>query len=636
MTHAKEYMNEKGNRTIQARESLPPILLPGILLAMMTIVLYWSVQSFDFVYDDHLYVLSNKQVQNGLTLDGIRWSFTSFYAGNWHPLTWISHMADVELYGLQAGGHHWTSVLIHAASVLLLFFILSCLTHSLWASGFAAALFAVHPLHVESVAWVSERKDVLCGFFWILTIGTYTHYVKSPTLRRYLLVLGSFILGLLSKAMIVTLPFVLLLLDYWPLHRYASPETAFDRLLLPGKRSGRLAALRLIVEKSPMLVLVAALAVATVLAQQQIGALWSLEKMPLDARIANAVVSYAEYIGKTIFPVNLSILYPHAGMPPAWKIAASLLLLSSITWFAFRKAREFPFLIVGWMWYLGTLVPVIGLVQVGPQSMADRYVYLPLIGIFIVIAWGMESLLATRISFRKGFLISSSVILLIYCFVAHSQIGIWRNSVTLFEHALFVEAVNPIARYNIGAHYLEKGDCKEAVPHFLAAIEMKKDFAYAFYGLGVCSARTNDAEEALQYFTKAITIDPQSTRPRIDRGFLLMQRGHNDEAMADFSAVLRMDPVNESAHGTMGIMFIQQGRATDAEVHLSEVIRVNPRSAEAHNNMGIVRSMQGRTDDAVVCFEKATVLEPGNAVMKTNLRLAREKQKKHPSDNKDI
>jgi Flp pilus assembly protein TadD len=602
--------------------NLNQIVVVAFLLASMTLVLYWPVQSFDFVYDDHLYVTDNRQVQEGLSLDGIKWSFTSFHAGNWHPLAWLSHMADFEMYGFQAGGHHWTSVLLHTASALLLFFVLSGMTQSLWASTLVAALFAVHPLHVESVAWVSERKDVLCGFFWILTMGAYAHYVKDPTLRRYLLVLGSFVLSILSKPMAVTLPFVLLLLDYWPLQRFAGSRTAFDRWIPRGGASGRTDALRLIIEKTPLLLPVAFSCVATIIAQMGIDALWSLEKMPFDVRSANAVVSYVGYIEKTIWPADLAILYPHAGMQPAWKIATALLLLVSISSFAFRKAREFPFLIVGWLWYLGTLVPVIGLVQVGSQSMADRYAYLPLVGIFIAVAWGTKEIVsrhpAWKLSIMVAFLFALSGLLP----AARAQVETWENSITLFENALTVTKVNPVARYNIGAHYLEKNDCKKAVPHFLEAIEMKKDFAKAFHCLGVCASREGNADGALYYFGQAILIDYCLRMPRIDRGLLLMQQGRLDVAVEDFRQVLLIDPTDEAAHTNLGLIFLRQGNLADAETHLSDALRLNKRNATAYNNLGILRAAQGRTEDAIAHFRQALTLAPQNTIIENNLQQA--------------
>lgn len=604
-------------------KSLKQNLMVALLLALMTLALYWPLQTFDFVYDDHLYVTDNRQVQNGLTLDGLKWSFTTFHAGNWHPLAWLSHMADFERYGTHAGGQHWTSVLIHAASAILLFLVLSSMTRAIWPSVLVASLFAVHPLHVESVAWISERKDVLCGFFWILTMGAYAHYANAPTLKRYLLVVCSFTLGLLSKAMIVTLPFVLLLLDYWPLQRFANTKSIFVWRVPFRGTCNCSGIIQLFVEKTPLILMASVVCVTTISAQQSMHAVLTLEQIPFDVRVGNAIVAYTNYIGKTFWPANLAILYPHGGMPALWKLSVSLLILLVTSIIAVRKAREYPFLIVGWLWYLGTLIPVIGLVQVGPQSMADRYTYMPLIGVFIALVWTAENLIAKRCILRKGGLVLSLAMLTAFWFVSSAQIETWKNSLTLFEHALLVTRDNPIAQYNIGAHHLENEDCKRAIPRFVAAIEMQKDFAYGYYGLGVCAARDRHEAVAISYFSKAVQIDPNFIRPRMERGLLFVQQGNADNASEDFRHVLRVNPSHEEAHAQMGMLLLKQGRVMDAERHLYEVLQVNPRNADAHNNMGIVRCLQNRLKESVSCFEKAVALAPGNAAIKRNLEVTR-------------
>lgn len=605
------------------------VLLIGLLLAAVTLTLYWPVQSFDFVnFDDDIYVTDNRQVQGGLSTDGLQWAFTTFHAGNWHPLTWISHMADVEAYGLDAGGHHRTNALIHAAAALLLFFVLSGMTNSTWASALVSSLFAIHPLHVESVAWVAERKDVLSGFFWILTMGAYAHYVKHPNIRCYLLVLLSFGLGLLSKPMLVTLPFVLLLLDYWPLNRLAGARTAFDPWVHAGGTAGRAGLLRLVVEKVPFFSVAAAACIVTLIAQRDVGALWSLEKMPFEQRLANAFVAYLEYIRKMLWPVDLSVLYPHAGMPAAWKTGLAFILIASLSYVAVRKAREMPFLLVGWLWYLGTLIPVIGIIQVGSQSMADRYTYLPLVGLFIVVAWGAKSLVEMRPLLKhvvSAFVLVALAGLLI---PARTQVETWRNSLTLFEQALRTTEVNPLAHHNIGAYYLERNECQKAVPHFLLALEEKKDYPYALNNLAVCTSHGNDPERALRLFEKAIRIDPRFTKARIDRGNYLMRLGRLEDAGKDFLGILIMKPDHEVAHTNLALIFVQQGKLVNAEAHLQQALRVNPRNAGALNNLGLVRMEQGRTEEAIASFMKARALMPGSAAIETNLRIASEKGQK--------
>jgi len=618
--------------TISDEKHLRLTLLIGLLLAAVTLTLYWPVQHFEFVnFDDGLYVTGNRHVQGGLSMEGLTWAFTSFHAGNWHPLTWISHMADFEAYQLNAGGHHWTNVLIHTVSTVLLFLVLSSMTGVLWCSALVAALFAIHPLHVESVAWVSERKDVLSGFFWILTMGAYTHYAKNPSLRRYLLVLVSFGMGLLSKPMLVTLPFVLLLLDYWPLKRLAGTRTAFDPWVYAGGTAGRAGLLRLIVEKVPLFIVAAAACIVTLIAQREVGALWTLEKMPFEQRIANAFVAYMEYIRKMLWPADLSVLYPHAGMPPAWKTGLAVTLIVSLSYVAVRKAREMPFLLVGWLWYLGTLVPVIGIIQVGSQSMADRYTYLPLVGLFLAAAWGAKSLVEKRPLLKPVVIACVIVALAGLPIPSRVHVETWKNSVTLFEQALRMTEVNPLAHHNIGAYYLERNECQKAVPHFLMALEAKKDYPYALSNLGVCTSRGNDPERALRLFDKAIRIEPRFTKARIDRAIYLMRLGRLEEAGMDFLEILKMKPDHEAAHTNLGLIFVQQGKLGDAEAHLREALRVNPRNAEALNNLGLVRMKQGQADEAVASFLKARDFAPGNPVIEANLKTASDKQRKDAS-----
>jgi tetratricopeptide (TPR) repeat protein len=494
------------------------------------------------------------------------------------------------------------------------------MTRSTWASALVAALFALHPLHVESVAWVSERKDVLSGLFWILTMGAYTCYVKRPTIGRYLVVLLSFVLGLLSKPMAVTLPFVLLLLDYWPLGRFAVANTAFDRWVLRSASSGQSEVLRLIIEKVPLLILVVPVCVIAFLAQGSAGALQSLDKLPVLERIANAAVSYLEYIWKMFRPVDLAVLYPHSGMPPAWKIVTAIIVIASISGIAVRKARELPFLLVGWLWYLGTLVPVIGIIQVGSQSMADRYTYLPLVGLFIAVSWGMKSIVEKRPKCRYAIVVSILIALSGLVFLSREQVGTWKNSITLFGHALRVTEINPVAHHNIGAYYLDHNDCQKAVPHFLQAIQMKEHYADPYHGLGVCASRETPPGDAMYFFGKALEINPRLTRSLIERGGFFMVQGKFDEAVEDFNRALRIEPDHEIALTNLGMLYIQQGNQKEAESRLKEALRINPVSAQAHNNLGIALIGLGRTGEAVDHFRQAHELAPQDRAIENNMQ----------------
>lgn len=373
------------DKALRTRRNIMVCLI--LILAIFTV--FWQVRSHDFVnYDDDKYVTENRDVKAGLTTQSIIWAFTTTHASNWHPLTWLSHMLDISLFGLNPGWHHLTNLLFHIANTLLLFLILRGMTEEFWKSAFVAALFALHPLHVESVAWIAERKDVLSTFFWMLTILAYAYYVKHPVLRRYLFVLFSFLLGLMSKPMLVTLPFVLLLLDYWPLGRFQMEESGITRN--PKKHKSKhpeyqkSIALRLVREKTPFFVLAGFSSIITFIAQQHGGTVRSLEFLPVKTRVANALISYVAYIGKMIWPFNLAVLYPHPGTTlPMWQTILAGLFLLFISYLVIRKVKKLPYLSIGWFWYVGTLVPVIGLVQVGAQSMADRYTYIPLIGLFI-------------------------------------------------------------------------------------------------------------------------------------------------------------------------------------------------------------------------------------------------------------
>ncbi|HNZ34923.1 MAG: TPR repeat-containing protein YrrB [Deltaproteobacteria bacterium ADurb.BinA179] len=614
-------MPARGRFTEMRNQSLRLVLLSG-LLAVVTIALYWPAQSFDFVnYDDDVFVKDNRHIRDGLSGDGLVWAFTTFHGGNWHPLTWLSHMADVEVYGLDAGGHHRTNALIHTVGALLLFLVLAGMTNSISLSVLVAALFAIHPLHVESVAWIAERKDVLSGFFWILTMGAYAWYARHPTVRRYLLVVLSFIMGLLSKPMVVTLPFVLILLDFWPLQRTLGARTAFDGWTFYETVSRRVWA-RLVLEKMPLFLLSAGFSLLTFVAQKEVGAVWSIDKMPIDVRLANALVSYVEYLRKTVWPVDLAVLYPHAGMPDAWKIAVSAVFLGSVSVLTVRKMRAMPFLLVGWLWYLGTLVPVIGIVQVGSQSMADRYTYIPLVGLFIILAWGAERMVFRCPGAKRPAVILSLFILSGLLVSARSQIGTWKNSVTLFEQCLAATPLNPLAHHKLGEFYMDRNDCGRAVPHFLKAIEMKDNFPCAYHGLGVCASRQTPSSGAFYFFRQALLFDPQLARTLVSRGILLIRLGRYAEAEQDFRRLLQIDPSHEAAHVNLGLIFTESGKLADAEAHLIEALRVNPRSAEALNNLGLIRFGQDRREEAVECFQRALALSPREKVFEANLRHA--------------
>ena len=498
-------------------------ILTCLFLVMVTLAVYRQVQHFDFVFDDFLYIVENRHVQDGLTLDSVIWAFTTTHAGNWHPLTWLSHMLDFKLYGLNAGGHHLISLFFHIANTLLLFVVFNKMTGDFRQSGFVAVLFALHPLHVESVAWVAERKDVLSTFFWLLTMLSYIWYVKRPAVSKYLLVILFFALGLLAKPMLVTLPFVLLLLDYWPLCRYQVEQSG----CFEGQAQQKQSALDLVWEKIPFLMLATISCVVTFLAQKHKGYVRSLDVLPLTLRIANALVSYVKYIGKMIWPAKMAVLYPHPGVFPWWKIAGAFLLLLAISLLIIRGIKQSPCFAIGWLWYIGTFVPVIGLVQVGSQSMADRYTYVPFIGLFIIIAWGVPAILAGRSYSTIGLAALAIICLPVLMALTWKQLGYWENNITLFEHTLEITSNNYLSHYNLGTALEKQGCTEEAIEHYLKALRIRPGYVDAHNNLGVSLFSKRDVEGAIASFREALRIRPDYSRAKNNLKKALMIQQQN-------------------------------------------------------------------------------------------------------------
>jgi Tfp pilus assembly protein PilF len=548
-------------------------VVPGtsILLAVTIFLVFNYALRCDFLnYDDPQYFSTNPHVQAGLTWPNVAWALTTRYASNWHPLTWLSLMLDVDLFGPGPAGPHLTNVALHAANTVLVFLLLKGLTGAHWRSAFVAALFGLHPLHVESVAWVSERKDVLSAFFGLLTLITYGRYAaesKAHDLKSrvlYGLALLFFVLGLMSKPMLVTLPFVMLLLDWWPLGRY---QQASDPRRQPPL-------LRLAVEKLPFLALCAASSAVTLVAQR--GAVQSLGYIPLSIRTVNAIDSYGRYLWKTIWPVDLAIPYPYHGYGNVWLFFLATSLLLGITVAVMRFGRVFPFLLVGWLWYLGMLVPTIGLVQVGTQSMADRYTYLPLIGVFIIAAWGAGEF-TKRWRLPQAAIWCGAFLILSLCTSRTlDQLAYWKNSGTLFGHSIEVTRVNDVAQYNLGFYCAGRGELDEAMNHYLEAIRINPSYDDALNNLGVA----------------------------------LAMEGQTDEAIARIRESIRYAPRKADAYYNLGNVFVMQHKLDDAANAYTEALRLKPDYPEAHNNIGNIYAMQGRRDLAVEHYREALRLNP--------------------------
>ena len=586
--------------------SSPPFLklLISLLLILLTLTAFWQVRNNGFInFDDDVYVVSNPHVNRGLSLKGALWAFTTTYAGNWHPLTWISHMLDVEIYGLRPGGHHLTSLFLHIANAVLLFLSLHQMTRAPWRSGFVAALFALHPLHVESVAWVAERKDVLSTFFWMLTLWAYVRYAPKPQTKRYLLVALCLILSLLSKPMAVTLPFVLLLLDYWPLGRFGrsvSKSNVDTHTVMT-----RLPFSRLLSEKIPLFALVALSCLVTIFAQWKGGAVKPLENFPLETRVANAVVSYVGYMWKMIWPKDLAILYPHPLGFPLWQVAGAIVLLAAITVFVFLAKRKHPCLVTGWLWYIGTLVPVIGFVQVGTQAMADRYTYVPLIGLFVMISYGLPDL---RAGHRlRRFIIPACGIFLLWglVLITRSQLTLWKSDRALFEHTLRVTKNNFVIHNNLGKALVDQGKNDEAMAHFREALWINPKDARVHTNLGVLLAREGNDTEAIFHFTEALRNNPANAEVHNSLGVLLGRQGRNDEAMVHYREALRLDPGNADAHFNLASLLNRQGKRDEAILHYTEGLRIKPGHAEGHNDLGVILADRGKIDEAIVHLNEA-------------------------------
>ena len=594
----------------------------GLCLILIILGAFWQVRNNEFInLDDDVYVTDNPYVKTGLTLKSVIWSFTTIHAGHWHPLTWLSHMLDCELYGSNPGGHHLTSLIFHIVNTLLLFLVLKQMTGALWRSSLVAALFAIHPLRVESVAWAAERKDVLCAFFWLLTLWAYAFYVGRPKVHRYLVVLLCFILALMSKPMAMTLPFVLILMDYWPLGRL-KPEKLMN---LDQRRD---VVFRLILEKVPFFFLTAVSSSLTIFTQMRSGAVESFDKLPLEMRVENALVSYITYILKMIWPDGLAILYPYRISLPVWEVVGAGLLLMIITVLVILAGRRRPYCVVGWLWYLGVLVPVIGLVQAGPQAMADRFTYLPLIGLFMVIAYGLPDILAGW-SWRRVALSTSAGLVLLACTVTTlSQVKLWQNSIRLFNHALKVTVNNPIIHNNLGVALAAQGRSEDAIAHYVEALRLKPYFAEAHNNLGNALDRQEKYQEAIDHYTESLRIKPNFAKAHNNLGIALGRQGKNQEAITHYMEALRIKPDYAEAYNNLGVALGRQGKNQEAVGYYMEALRIKPDYADAHYNLGNALARQERFQEAIPHFVAVLHVNPNDAEVHCNLGLALAEQGK--------
>jgi len=659
-------MSETTRRKVKATTRKQPwqekerMLVVCFLLAAVVLIAFWQVARCDFInLDDPSYVTKNGHIQHGVTMEGMRWAFRIGYDRDWHyltwmywhPLTWMSHMLDVQLFGMNPRWHHLTNLLLHIANTLALFLVLYRMTKARWQSAFVAALFALHPLHVESVAWVAERKDVLSTFFWILSMGAYARYVERRRLQEYLTLLVCFALGLMAKPMLVTLPFALLLLDYWPLRRFEAkrPDRAtsveVNKRAEAEKRRGKSGRrqkasapeetegpadyryqLRLIGpllrEKIPLFAMAALSSVITYMVQQKGGAVESLEGLPLRARLANAFVSYCVYMGKMLWPDNLAILYPHPGSWPLWQTVPAVLLFAAITAAVIRAALKFPYLLSGWLWYVGTLVPVIGIVQSGMQARADRFTYIPLIGLFIIAAWGIPDLLK-KWRYRNQALIASSAVVLSCFFVATwVQVGYWQNSITLYNHSLAVTPPSGLILNNRGTAYSNLGDYARAIRDFDSALKISPGYPDAYYNRGVAYNALGDYTRAIGDFDRTIKIDPEYTDAYINRGVAYGTLGDYTRAISDFDRALRINPEYAKTYYNRGTAYGMAGDYTRAISDFDRAVSIDPEYADVYDSRGAAYGTLGDYTRAISDFDRALRINPEYAIAYYNRAMA--------------
>jgi tetratricopeptide (TPR) repeat protein len=543
-----------------------------LLLALLVAGIYLQTARFGFVFDDAAYVAGNRQVNGGLTGEGVRSAFAGVSLGFWHPLTLLSHMLDVSLFGLHPGGHHLVAALLHAANTILCFLVLRAFTGAAWPAALAAALFAAHPLRAESVAYISERKDVLSVLFWFLTMAAWMRFLRRATVGRYLAAVGVFALGLMAKPMLVTLPFALLLLDYWPLGRLSGP--------------GRTPARRLVLEKLPLFLLAVAASALAYVAEHRYGALSPVEPFPLAVRLQNAVYSYGCYLGKTLWPAGLAAFYPHPGRAvPVGALAAAAATLAALSAVALATLRRLPFVAVGWFWFLGTLVPVIGLVQIGDMGMADRFTYLPSVGLAVIAAWWSRAWAAGSPRRRSLVRIAAACAVAALALLAHRQAGLWRDGVTLFRHTVAVTGVNSLARYNLGVALAQAGRFAEAEREFRRTLEDDPGHLPAYDDLAAIAGQDGRPAEALEILAAGLARAPRSPKLHYRMGVILHGLGRRDEAASHLEEALRLRPGLADAHNDLGIIRAEQGRFAEAEGHFRALLELDPSSEVARENL---------------------------------------------------
>jgi Tfp pilus assembly protein PilF len=605
------------------------------ILVTLAILPYLRTLGHDFVcYDDIFYVVENPHVRPGLTLSGIAWAFTTFSGGNWHPLTWVSHMLDTSVWGLKPAGHHFTNLILHAANTLLLFLVFGRMTGALWRSALVAALFAVHPLHVESVAWVAERKDVLSAFFGLLAIWAYSNYARDSSIKYYLLMLLLFGLGLMAKPMLVSLPCILLLLDIWPLRRWKlwriddQSTVTFESKVTA----------HVLLEKVPLLVLSAIFSIIAFASQNHVRAITGGELLPLSSRVGNAIVGYRLYLDKLFVPIKLAVFYPYPGYWRLTVVAVSAFLLLVITLVAVRYRRHYPWLLVGWLWFIVTLIPVIGLIQVGWQSIADRYTYIPSIGVFVMAAWSIPR--SQKSLVQWAWIVAACTIITELALMARTQAGYWHDSRTLFTHAAQVTQGNYVAHQNLAfVMETEENDLDGALKLYREAAEETPKFARTTVHEVMANVllRQGRIEEALTEARLAMELNPFSTIAANSMGLIMRAKGENAEAAKYFQLAVKLDPEYFEAQINYGMILVDLRRWDEAIAHLAPVARLFPQRYLARTYFARALAARGHFEQAIAQLKQVLELKPNHAIAEETLREIEleQKQQTGASPNQD-
>jgi tetratricopeptide (TPR) repeat protein len=588
--------------------------------------LYWQVTAYDYInFDDPEYVANNPVVKRGISKETISWAFKTTKTANWHPLTWISYLLDVHFFGSAPGVHHLINVLLHATNAVLLFIVFRRMTAGVWPSAIISALFAIHPLHVESGVWISERKDVLSTLFWILTMWCYTGYTTHKDIKRYLAALVLFSLGLMAKPMLVTLPCILLLLDYWPLDRLRLFNEKTDR-----NKISLSSMFPLIWEKIPFFVITTASSMVTFMAQKSEGAVKSLDFIPFNLRLANALNSYISYLKKMIWPYPLAVFYPYPSYYPWWQTIGSLLLLIAMFYLAFRNMKRRPYILVGWLWYVGSLVPVIGILQVGSQAMADRYTYVPAIGVFVIFVWGANELLQRWNLHKTGILTGTLLLFAALIAATWIQTTHWKDSLTLFRHAIAVTTDNYLAQSNLAGTYAQNRQFDKAIGHYFEALRVKPDDAMAHNNLGLALVHKGRYPDAVRHYSEALRLNPDYAGAHNNLGSALAQQGRLNEAIKHYRKAIRLRPHYAEAHTNLGTVLVKEGKMDQAIFHYSEAVDSDPYFETAIILLALALSQQGQIDEAVLTLEKGLKRIPNSADLNNHLGMLQ-----HVSGNLD-